>query len=85
MPELCRFFGIVITMYPDDHPPPHFHARNGGRVAVFDLEGEVIIGWLPGPALRRVQRWARLHRDELQACWDRAVDRMDPGTIEPLR
>ncbi|WP_375502311.1 DUF4160 domain-containing protein [uncultured Nostoc sp.] len=26
MPEICRFLGIIITMYYNDHPPPHFHA-----------------------------------------------------------
>ena len=26
MPEISRFFGIVIRMFYDDHAPPHFHA-----------------------------------------------------------
>lgn len=29
MPELCRFRGIIVRMYPDDHPNPHFHAKYG--------------------------------------------------------
>jgi hypothetical protein len=29
MPEISRFFGIVIAMYDEDHEPPHFHARDG--------------------------------------------------------
>jgi hypothetical protein len=31
MPEICRFFGIVIAVFYDDHNPPHFHARYSGR------------------------------------------------------
>lgn len=38
MPELCRFYGIVIQMFVDDHPPPHFHARYGSDLAVFTIE-----------------------------------------------
>lgn len=26
MPELSRFYGIIIRMFYGDHPPPHFHA-----------------------------------------------------------
>ena len=33
MPEICRFFGIVITMNFDDHVPPHFHVRYGDERA----------------------------------------------------
>lgn len=34
MPEICRFFGIIISMYYDDHPPPHFHVRYGEEKAL---------------------------------------------------
>ena len=27
MPEISRFFGIIIQMYYNDHEPPHFHVR----------------------------------------------------------
>ena len=33
MPRICSFYGIVIVMYFDDHPPPHFHARYGEHEA----------------------------------------------------
>ncbi len=29
MPEISRFFGIIISMHHKDHPPPHFHTRYG--------------------------------------------------------
>lgn len=37
MPEISRFFGIVVKMYYDDHPPPHFHATYGGHEAVISI------------------------------------------------
>lgn len=36
MPEISRFYGIVIQIYYADHPPPHFHALYGGRKATID-------------------------------------------------
>ena len=36
MPELSRFFGLVIFMFYNDHPPPHFHVRYGGQRAIID-------------------------------------------------
>ena len=44
MPEICRFFGIIIRMYFDEHNPPHFHADFSGNRAVFDLLGNIIKG-----------------------------------------
>lgn len=38
MSELCRFYGIVIRMYFDDHLPAHFHAVYGGDEAVIGIE-----------------------------------------------
>jgi Domain of unknown function (DUF4160) len=37
MPEISRFFGIVIKMFFDDHNPPHFHAEYGGDLALIDI------------------------------------------------
>lgn len=33
MPRVSAFYRIVIAMYFDDHPPPHFHARYGEHEA----------------------------------------------------
>jgi hypothetical protein len=38
MPEIARFYGIVIKLFFGDHPPPHFHAVYGEYNAVFDIE-----------------------------------------------
>jgi hypothetical protein len=71
MPTLSRFFGIVITMNWDDHPPPHFHDRYAEHEAVVRLDTlEVEIGSLPRRALALVLEWAALHRGELWDNWD---------------
>ena len=47
MPEISRFFGIIIRMYFDDHPPPHFHAIYGDEEAQVSIEP---IAVLNGPS-----------------------------------
>jgi hypothetical protein len=85
MPELSRFFGIIITMYFRDHAPPHFHARYGEHEAKFAIEnGSVIEGTLPRRARGLVQEWHRLHAAELAAAWEDVQNRVPPSKIEPL-
>jgi len=57
MPELARFFGIIIFMYWRDHNPPHFHAVYGDHEALVSLEGEILAGTLPRRALSMVYEW----------------------------
>ena len=85
MPELCRFHGIVIRMYPNDHAPPHFHALHGDDEALVDIQSLTILrGRLPPHARRLVTEWATLRRAELREAWNRA-HRMEPtGRIAPL-
>lgn len=60
MPELCRFYGIVIRMYFDDHLPAHFHAVYGGDEAVIGIETLTVLnGRLPARARSLVLEWAR--------------------------
>jgi hypothetical protein len=48
MPEISRFYGIVIRMYYDDHPPPHFHAHYGEDEALINIHTMAIVaGQLP--------------------------------------
>jgi hypothetical protein len=79
------FYGIVITMYFRDHPPPHFHAKYGEHVAEIAIDTlELSDGWLPPRALRLVIEWAREHQDELRANWDRARAHEQLVGIDPL-
>jgi Domain of unknown function (DUF4160) len=85
MPEISRFFGIVILMYYRNHPPPHFHARHGEHEAKFSIvNGEIIEGFLPGRAASLVAEWYALHVAELTAAWDAAASRQLPNKIDPL-
>ena len=79
MPEISRFYGIVIKMYFADHAPPHFHAEyaeHEARIAIGSLA--VLSGDLPPRAMGLVAEWTTLHQKELQALWERA------GKLEPL-
>ena len=66
MPEISRFFGILIQMFFKDHAPPHFHVSYQGHKAIIAIRtGDVLEGTLPTRQLRLVQAWAILHEDEL--------------------
>jgi hypothetical protein len=85
LPEISRFFGIIILMYFNDHPPPHFHARYGGHKALIDIESLTLLkGWLPPRALGLVVEWGALHQEELLADWERARQQELLIRIPPL-
>jgi hypothetical protein len=85
MPELCRFYGIIIRMFWADHPPPHFHAVYGSHEALVEiLTSEIIAGSLPLGAHSLVSQWVSLHRDELLDAWEIARALKPPRKIEPL-
>lgn len=85
MPEISRFLGVVIQMYRDDHPPPHFHAVYGAFSAQISIRPPAIIrGRLPPRVLGFVTEWAALHESELLRCWEAAQTDQPVGKIEPL-
>ena len=85
MPEISRFFGIIITMYSNDHPPPHFHARYGSQKALIAIDPPgLLVGQLSPKALALVTEWAALHRDELLADWQLARQQQPLNKIPPL-
>ena len=89
MPELSRFFGIIIRMYAEfgaPHHTPHFHAYYQDAVAIYDIATlELVSGSLPRRQQRLVEAWAELHREELVADWQRLQAGRKPQTIAPLR
>ena len=86
MPEVSRFFGIVIQMYVDDHVPPHFHARHAGREVVVAFDTLAIIrGRLSPRAHALVVEWASLHVEDLRADWELASSNLPLKRIAPLR
>ncbi len=85
MPEICRFFGIVIAMYHKEHMPPHFHAKYGEHRAVFSIQDlKIIEGDLPRRAVSLVLEWAFQHRDDLMIDWEKAQRMEALDRIEPL-
>jgi len=73
MPEISRFYGIVIKMYfmQGEHNPPHIHALYGEYMSAINiLTGEVLEGDLPGKALLLVKEWWTVHREALLAMWE---------------
>ena len=85
MPEICRFYGIVIRMYFDDHWPAHFHALYGEDEAVIGIDSLAVLhGRLSPRAQGLVVEWASLRQVELRQAWDRTKRLEQPGSIAPL-
>jgi hypothetical protein len=84
MPEISRFYGIVIKMFHNDHQPPHFHAEYAGDRMVVAIDTLAIIaGRLPPRAMGLVTEWATEHQEELRRIWQQArsyepLDRVNP-------
>ena len=89
MPELCRFFGIIIRMYAEmggPHHVPHFHAYYQNGVGIYSLDPiELIAGSLPRRQHRLVEAWAELHQVELASDWQLLQDGRKPTPILPLK
>jgi hypothetical protein len=85
MPEISRFFGVVISMLYRDHVPPHFYVRYGGRRARFALGPvRLLEGRLSPRVIGLIMEWALLHEDELLEDWDLAQHDRPLKPIEPL-
>jgi hypothetical protein len=85
MPEISRFFGIVIAMFYKEHHPPHFHAKYAGQWAVFSIEDlKLIEGNFPRRAISLVLEWAFQNRAALMANWEKAQRREPLESIMPL-
>ena len=84
MPEVSRFFGILIAIYYRDHAPPHFHAIYGEHEALVVIDSGAVTGYLPTRALSLVQEWRMLRKAELISAWNRAQAGARLSRIEPL-
>lgn len=73
MPEISRFYGIIIKMFfkPKEHEPSHIHALYGEHVGIFNIQTfEMLEGDLPTKAQELVTEWLKLHQAELLIMWD---------------
>jgi hypothetical protein len=85
MPEVSRFYGIIIRFYYRDHPPTHFHAIYGEHQALIEIEtGAIYRGRLPRTAYDLVNQWRAIHLNELRDNWNRARQQIPVRPIAPL-
>ena len=84
MPEISSFYGIVISMYPGDHNPPHFHVRYNEYRAIIEIENEIVTGEMPNRALKFVFEWLGLHRNEMMDNWSKLQNGIAVVKIKPL-
>jgi hypothetical protein len=84
VPEISRFFGIVIAMYHREHEPAHFHARYGGQKVIVRIADGYIEGKLSPRAEALILEWWNLHRAELAENWNRAKALKELEPIAPL-
>ena len=87
MPEISRFYGIVVRMYlRGEHAPPHFHVQYGEYQAAISIDGfEELEGELPKRAMKLVREWASAHHQELRDNWRRARAHEHVLPIDPLQ
>jgi Domain of unknown function (DUF4160) len=85
MPEISRFFGIIILLYYNDHNPPHFHVRYGDQRAILEIATLTILeGSLKPRVLGLVIEWAAMHKGEIMEDWERARRQEPLEKITPL-
>ena len=82
MPEIARFYGIIIKMFfkPKEHEPSHIHALYGEYIGIFDLQTKKMTdGDLPAKAQALVGEWLDMHSEALQKMWDtQTINKLPP-------
>ena len=89
MPVVSMFYGLVVMMYFMDkkqHNFPHIHVRYQNDEAVFGIpNGNLIEGELPSNKRKLVEAWIEIHKEELMADWDLAINGNQIFKIDPLK
>ncbi len=89
MPTISMFYGIIIRMYFFDnqqHSLPHIHVHYQEHNAIIEIpSGKIIEGKLPKPKQKLVDAWIEIHRDELVADWELAINGEPIFKIDPLK
>ena len=84
MPEISRFYGIIIVMNFNDHNPPHFHALYQGYEISVEIKSGLVNGSMPKRALKMIFEWLELYKQALLEDWQLARDKKSLLKIEPL-
>lgn len=88
MPEISRFYGIIIRMYAIDikqHKLPHIHTSYNEYKAVFDLKGNLLEGNIPTKQRKIIEAWIEIHNGELNNLWNLLVNGKEGFSIDPLK
>ena len=85
MPEICRFFGIIISLYWRDHNPPHIHIEYGEYQCSMSISDRVVNGQIPLKIVTKVNEWMNLHEDEILALWYKAQRGEKLNRTDPLK
>ncbi|ADB37380.1 type II toxin-antitoxin system toxin DhiT [Spirosoma linguale] len=89
MPVISMFYGLIVSLYYLDnkqHHLPHIHVRYGEMEAVFTIEsGELLEGKLPKGKIKLVEAWIEIHRENLMADWQLAINGQRVFPIDPLK
>lgn len=85
MPEISRFYGIIIRMFYDEHNPPHFHADYAGHRVSVNIKDGIVEGKIPKRALKLVFEWMEKHEEELLENWEKCQSGIEPDPIKPLK
>jgi hypothetical protein len=85
MPVICRFYGLIIQMFYNDHNAPHFHVVYGEFKVVINIHDEIVEGFMPKRALKLAFEWMDLHKVELLENWELAQNGEELKKIEPLK
>lgn len=84
MPEISRFFGIIIFINYNDHNPPHFHAWYGDYKITVTIDDGIVDGKMPKRALKMIFEWMEIHKSELFEDWEKAKNKKPLNKINPL-
>ena len=85
MPEICRFFGIIVSLYWRDHNPPHIHFTYGGYECSISVIDRIVGGKAPSKVITKVNEWMDLHESEILSLWEKAQKGEKLFRIEPLK
>lgn len=85
MPEISKFFGIIVSLYWRDHNPPHIHFTYGDYECSISVLDRVVDGKAPSKVIAKVNEWMNLHEAEILTLWEKAQKGEKIGRIEPLK
>ena len=85
MPEISRFYGIIICLYWKDHNPPHVHFTYGDYECSISVLDRIVDGQAPAKVISKVNQWIDLQEQEFLSLWESAQAGKQIGRIEPLK